>query len=642
MHLPSFPPPGFPLHASHKPTANLKLRTSAIFGCFLLVLLATTLLSVSLESQEKASLPSLSNRLAADTIALTSTLLNINNISMWVRSDGVTSRNPNGTGYGLRYPRGTGGLMYMDGLFWIGKVNDGTMPSLRMGGVGNYEVGTVPGPIITGSPLTQGTVPNRIYRIRRDYKTADLTTDAAEFFDVPKSSVTPEQIGQIRQQYEKDWNEWPWEFGAPFHDANGNGKMDGDDYPDYLGADQVVWFAYNDLDRTTMSAFFEQVPIGIEVQATMWAYHGTPELEDVVYKRYRLIYKGKPDTPPGSIIDSMFVSQWADPDIGNSGDDLGGCDSALSLGFEYNATTSDAMFLPFFIYTPALGFTVVQGPAVPGAPTDTALFDFQVRTGYKRLPMTSFLLKGSGSAIGEPSDAGLLKYAWNVVRGYWPLAEKRPLYNPDRSPTKFPFAGNLLTGTGWIDSDRTHSGWYDWGGGLALFNYSSPGSRRFWVNSGPFSMALGDTQDVVIAVVAGIGEDSPHSVEAVKNRAYAAAAVYPYLIDYVGTVTPSSTPSAKSERLPSDYRLAQNYPNPFNPETRIRYELPVNAYVQLSIYDLLGREVIRLEDGAKSAGSYSVVWDGRNRSHQPVPSGIYIYRMTAGHIQISKKMLLVR
>jgi hypothetical protein len=41
--------------------------------------------------------------------------------------------------------------MYMDGLFWIGKVNDGTLPSLRMGGVGNYNVGTVPGPIVAGS-----------------------------------------------------------------------------------------------------------------------------------------------------------------------------------------------------------------------------------------------------------------------------------------------------------------------------------------------------------------------------------------------------------------------------------------------------------------------------------------------------------
>ena len=80
MHLPTFPPPGFLLHESQKPTANLKPRPLLILKGYLIALLVNMLIVASLESQEKVSLPTASSRLAIDTIALTSTFLNINNI----------------------------------------------------------------------------------------------------------------------------------------------------------------------------------------------------------------------------------------------------------------------------------------------------------------------------------------------------------------------------------------------------------------------------------------------------------------------------------------------------------------------------------------------------------------------------------
>ncbi|RPI04916.1 MAG: T9SS C-terminal target domain-containing protein, partial [Ignavibacteriae bacterium] len=74
---------------------------------------------------------------------------------------------------------------------------------------------------------------------------------------------------------------------------------------------------------------------------------------------------------------------------------------------------------------------------------------------------------------------------------------------------------------------------------------------------------------------------------------------------------------------PSEFRLGQNYPNPFNPTTTIRYELPVMSYVILRIYDLLGREVMRLFEGRQPAGSYHASMNARGMA-----SGMYMYRLT--------------
>jgi 6-phosphogluconolactonase (cycloisomerase 2 family) len=94
---------------------------------------------------------------------------------------------------------------------------------------------------------------------------------------------------------------------------------------------------------------------------------------------------------------------------------------------------------------------------------------------------------------------------------------------------------------------------------------------------------------------------------------------------------------------PKEYRLQQNYPNPFNPVTTIRYELPQDAHVRLTIYDLLGREVTTLVNQAQSAGVYNLPWHGLNCYGAPVASGIYIYRLEAGRDFVqSRKMLLLK
>jgi len=97
------------------------------------------------------------------------------------------------------------------------------------------------------------------------------------------------------------------------------------------------------------------------------------------------------------------------------------------------------------------------------------------------------------------------------------------------------------------------------------------------------------------------------------------------------TVTRDTLTSVESQpvEIPASFLLKQNFPNPFNGETNIVYSLPENREVELTIYDILGTEVITLVNDFQDAGEYNVTWNGRNSNGTPIPSGIYFYRITA-------------
>ena len=92
-----------------------------------------------------------------------------------------------------------------------------------------------------------------------------------------------------------------------------------------------------------------------------------------------------------------------------------------------------------------------------------------------------------------------------------------------------------------------------------------------------------------------------------------------------------------SYQVPENYNLLQNYPNPFNPSTTIKYDLPRQSRVKLVVYNVLGREVATLVDGAKKAGSYQVRWNAKGFA-----SGVYFYRLKAGDYIATKKLLLLK
>jgi len=93
---------------------------------------------------------------------------------------------------------------------------------------------------------------------------------------------------------------------------------------------------------------------------------------------------------------------------------------------------------------------------------------------------------------------------------------------------------------------------------------------------------------------------------------------------------------------PDTYMLGQNYPNPFNPETVIRYQIPVQESVNLTVYNMMGQAIATLVDEVQSPGYYVVVWDGRDDRHQPISTGIYIYRLKTSKQVLTRRMIFLK
>ncbi|RKY60109.1 MAG: hypothetical protein DRP96_06145 [Candidatus Neomarinimicrobiota bacterium] len=106
---------------------------------------------------------------------------------------------------------------------------------------------------------------------------------------------------------------------------------------------------------------------------------------------------------------------------------------------------------------------------------------------------------------------------------------------------------------------------------------------------------------------------------------------------------PEGAVGINSERnRATEFRLLPNYPNPFNATTRLQYQLPENARVNLTIYDIKGHLINTLVNSYQNAGLYNLEWNGRDHSGTMVGTGVYLYRLQAGGRTFTRKMLLIK
>jgi hypothetical protein len=118
-----------------------------------------------------------------------------------------------------------------------------------------------------------------------------------------------------------------------------------------------------------------------------------------------------------------------------------------------------------------------------------------------------------------------------------------------------------------------------------------------------------------------------------------------YTLEVAGEITVPTEETFTLERkaiIPVAYTLHQNYPNPFNPITSLRYDLPEQAQVTLTIYDLIGRKVTQLVNTTQEPGFKSVRWDATDRHGKPVSAGVYLYQIRAGEFVQTRKMVLLK
>jgi hypothetical protein len=396
------------------------------------------------------------------------TYMNINNISTVIANKGFADIDVQEQNSGFVFPKGSGkAALFQSGFLWGGIVSG----QVRVGGSA-YRTGLTPGKILPSGQAEDPNLPSvRIYRVRPDYRTASLTAEVAD------EGLSPDAI---RAQYELDWNEWPAADGAPFNDVNGNGTYEPDtDIPGVKGADQTIWYVANDLDPSKTTFLYGSNPIKIELRVTMWAYSSSGALGNMMFRAYKIINRS------GLTIDSMYVSQWSDPDLGNSTDDFAGCDVPLSLAYIYNANASDDTYRP--LPPPAAGFDFFQGPVVD-APGDSAIFNGQRIYGKRNLPMTAFYYFARGDAnVTDPTQGsyeGTTQF-YNFFRGRIGKTGEFFVDPTTNEPTTYALSGDPQTRTGWIDGQLLPAG-----------------DRRLGMASGPFSMAPLDTQEVVVAAIA--------------------------------------------------------------------------------------------------------------------------------------------
>jgi len=108
-------------------------------------------------------------------------------------------------------------------------------------------------------------------------------------------------------------------------------------------------------------------------------------------------------------------------------------------------------------------------------------------------------------------------------------------------------------------------------------------------------------------------------------------------LDYVNRTTEEIL-----SNIPSEFSLGQNYPNPFNPITKMDYTLPKRSRVIISIYNVLGQEIVNLVNEEQGFGYHSITWNGTDQLGRQMASGVYFTRMVSETFSQTKKMLLLK
>ena len=178
----------------------------------------------------------------------------------------------------------------------------------------------------------------------------------------------------------------------------------------------------------------------------------------------------------------------------------------------------------------------------------------------------------------------------------------------------------------------------DWQG----VNHNARNVARHWIASEDLTItSSGETQTFSGSLTIdgdGWNPDSIKIISMVQNNDNAD-------IFQVQDINVNNFPSqlgVEHVRIPQKYVLHQNYPNPFNPVTTLRYDLQENSLVNITIHDILGRQVKTLINQTQDAGYRSVIWNATNDYGKPVSAGIYLYQIQTGEYISTKKMVLLK
>ena len=384
-------------------------------------------------------------------------ILDANNISCIFYNNGIWGYNLTEGNWGLEWPKRSGlSPLFAGGIMIGAKVND----EVRVAAIQHDATEFQPGSLNDdGSPTDPADPVYRWYELK------------------------PGGAG--------DWSNWPTEQGAPL-DQEGNPKLTGD---------QTIFSIFNDQKK---HEYYGSNPLGAEIHQTAWATEKVWPYRDMIFIKWKIINKSPNDW------DSTYLSIWTDPDVGDAGDDLVGCDSTLNLAYAYNGHETDQKYgkIP-----PAVGTKILQGALVDANGGQVVLPDGRRFDNVSEQKMRSFLfyVSGSGNAGSPETPEDIYYYMQAKWQDGSPLVNDGQYGTSTGPRTTYMFTGDPESGEGWLDK--------------------SPADRRMLMSVGPFDMPvwsdannnnipdLGEpgVQEIVAAVIVARGTSHLNSVTKLKN-----------------------------------------------------------------------------------------------------------------------------
>ena len=385
--------------------------------------------------------------------------IDVNQIRSSVMNNGTFTRNPITTNADMEWPKGSGKMICYNAGIWIaGKVNDQIRTACA-----DYNVEYQPGKILPdGTPDDPEKEEYRVFKVHKDYPDGDDELDI-DTWDT--------------------WQNIAENQGAP-PVADENGKWVG-------FGDEMVYAVMNDLDQNLHNGCYNTLPIGIELHLLVFGFDRSGALGNTIFAKYTVINKGEND------LLEAYLGSWADIDNGGANDDLLGYDLDRGMGYCYGGKPVDDTY---GTRPPAIGFDFFQGPLIDSPGDVVVLPDGSVFQDKRQLSATSFVKYYNGHAVysDPPYSAQGAEEVWNYLSGN--QKDGTPFINPhtgEASP--FVNTGDPVTGEGWLSTDE-----------------NPPADIRTLIGTGPFTIAVGDTQEIVLGVIIGQGSNRLSSISVLR------------------------------------------------------------------------------------------------------------------------------
>lgn len=399
-------------------------------------------------------------------------------------------------------------------------------------------------------------------------------------------------------------------YGAPFVDVNNNGQFDpGIDKPGVENSAETIFLHMTDANPNSHQNWGGfgggTLPLFAEVGVTAWSYNET-HLQNVQLMKWNVKNRSN------AIWEGTYFGIYSYPELGDATNDYVGCDTTLDLAYVYNATNQDGSGNgnSYGMNPPAAGITFLK------TPNDLGMISFSKQ------------FKSSHAPVLCERGPYYPYEVYNFMSGF--KRDGTPWVIPNTSPpqtTKYTYSGDPESETGWTEFQGAV---LNCDGSLTGQNVTTnhPGYRRFLLSTGAdeFNVLPGESHTVVIAQLIARGNNHLNSVTRLKE--------YTDSIKYIyGTININNY----TENIPDGFKLYQNFPNPFNPVTKIKFDVPRNEHVSLTVYNSLGQQVAVLVNQTLQPGSYEYTFNAGGLS-----SGVYFYSLSSVTFNETKRMLILK